>query len=152
MLDFQIDENQAQVKALQGQVQDLQTQVAAGNFQVRWQERVVEPVIKVKKLSASATLPVRGSAQAAGYDLSSAVDVVIPARGKGIVPTNLSIVCPEGTYGRIAPRSGLAWKKHIDVGAGVIDQDYRGDVGIVLFNHAEEDLEVTIGMRVAQLI
>ena len=59
---------------------------------------------------------------------------------------------PDGTYGRVAPRSGLAWKNHIDVGAGVIDQDYRGNVGVVLFNHAEVDLEVTAGMRVAQLV
>ena len=42
--------------------------------------------------------------------------------------------------GRVAPRSGLSWKKHIDVGAGVIDSDYRGNVGVVLFNHGEEDL------------
>ena len=51
-----------------------------------------------------------------------------------------------------APRSGLAWKKHIDVGAGVIDADYRGCVGVVLFNHSAEDLEVKRGDRVAQLI
>lgn len=49
--------------------------------------------------------------------------------------TGLQIKCPVGTYGRIAPRSGLAWKSHIDVGAGVVDADYRGDVGVVLFNH-----------------
>ena len=52
--------------------------------------------------------------------LVSAHDTVIPAHGKGIVKTDLAIVVPEGTYGRVAPRSGLAWKKHIDVGAGVI--------------------------------
>ncbi len=55
-------------------------------------------------------------------------------------------------YGRVAPRSGLAWKKHIDIGAGVIDADYTGDVGVVLFNHAKEDFEVKKGDRVAQLI
>ena len=56
------------------------------------------------------------------------------------MPTDLAIALPEGTYGRVAPRSGLAWKKHIDVGAGVIDRDYRGNVGVVLFNHSSEDL------------
>merc|ERR1711991_875513 len=103
-------------------------------------------------LSANATLPVRGSPLAAGYDLASAHDVTVPAKGKALAKTDLAIAVPEGTYGRIAPRSGLAWKKHIDVGAGVIDADYRGNVGVVLFNHAEEDLEVTQGMRVAQLV
>ena len=108
--------------------------------------------LKVKKLSKHACLPKRGSVGAAGYDLTSAVDVVIPARGKALVPTDLALVLPSGVYGRIAPRSGLAWKKHVDVGAGVIDADYCGNVGVVLFNHGNEDLKVSIGDRVAQLI
>ena len=49
--------------------------------------------------------------------------------------TELSISFPIGLYARIAPRSGLAFKKSIDVGAGVVDSDYRGEVGVVLFNH-----------------
>lgn len=55
----------------------------------------------------------------------SAYDYVIPARGKELVKTDLQVKVPEGTYGRVAPRSGLAWKNAIDVGAGVIDADYR---------------------------
>ena len=51
-----------------------------------------------------------------------------------------------------APRSGLAWKKHIDVGAGVVDADYRGNVGVILFNFSDEPFEVAPGDRVAQLI
>eukprot|EP00667_Euglena_gracilis_P012942 EG_transcript_13311 len=108
--------------------------------------------LMVKKLSEFATLPTRGSAYAAGYDLSSAHDVIVPARGKAIVPTDLAIAIPEGTYARIAPRSGLAAKHHIDIGAGVVDYDYRGNVGVVMFNHAEKDFEVKRGDRVAQLI
>lgn len=100
----------------------------------------------------NAKLPVRSSTGAAGYDLASVVDVVVPARGKCLVSTGLQILLPAGTYGRIAPRSGLAWKHHIDVGAGVIDADYRGIVKVVLFNHSEEDFAVTSGDRVAQLI
>jgi len=109
-------------------------------------------VLSVKRLSQSATLPHRSTPGAAGYDLSSAVNTVIPARGKEIVKTDLSIAVPEGTYGRVAPRSGLAWKHHIDVGAGVIDSDYRGNVGVVLFNHSERDFPVQVGDRIAQLI
>jgi dUTP pyrophosphatase len=77
---------------------------------------------------------------------------VIPARGKGLVKTDLSIAIPRDTYARIAPRSGLAWKHFIDTGAGVVDYDYRGNVGVILFNHAETDFEVKAGDRVAQLI
>ena len=59
---------------------------------------------------------------------------------------------PPGCYGRIAPRSGLAIKKFIDAGAGVIDSDYRGELGVILFNFGEEDFTVNMGDRIAQLI
>ena len=93
-----------------------------------------------------------GSKLAAGYDLYSAYDYVIPSQGKVIAKTDISIRVPDGTYGRVAPRSGLSAKHHIDVGAGVIDQDYTGNVGVVLFNHAAVDFEIKKGDRVAQLI
>ncbi|XP_007017509.2 PREDICTED: LOW QUALITY PROTEIN: deoxyuridine 5'-triphosphate nucleotidohydrolase [Theobroma cacao] len=112
----------------------------------------VVSVLRVKKLSEKAVLPSRGSPLAAGYDLSSATDTKVPARGKALVPTDLSIAIPEGTYGRVAPRSGLAWKHSIDVGAGVIDADYRGPLGVILFNHSDVDFEVKVGDRIAQLI
>ena len=101
--------------------------------------------LQIAKLSENATVPTRGSARAAGYDLYSAEvrdgrlndldcnllsqDIKIPARGKGLVKTDIQIKVPRGTYGRIAPRSGLSWKHHIDIGAGVVDEDYRGNVG-----------------------
>lgn len=108
--------------------------------------------LRIKRLSQNAILPVRGSAQAAGYDLASAEYVVVPAHGKAIAKTDLAMVIPEGHYGRIAPRSGFSWKKHTDIGAGVIDSDYRGNVGVVIFNHSDEDILVDKGDRVAQLI
>lgn len=110
------------------------------------------PLMKVKKLSERAVLPSRASSQSAGYDLSSATEIKVPARGKALIPTDLSIAIPDGTYARIAPRSGLAWKHSIDVGAGVIDADYRGPVGVILFNHSDVDFEVKVGDRIAQLI
>jgi len=111
-----------------------------------------EAELFVKKLSPHAIIPIRGSTRSAGYDLSSAHDITIPGHGKGIAKTDLAIALPSGTYGRVAPRSGLAWKKHVDVGAGVIDEDYRGNVGVVLFNHSNNDLHIKTGDRVAQLI
>ncbi|KAH7848648.1 hypothetical protein Vadar_005639 [Vaccinium darrowii] len=109
-------------------------------------------LLRVKKLSEKAVLPFRASPLSAGYDLCSATEVTVPARGKALVPTDLSIAIPEGTYARIAPRSGLAWKNSIDVLAGVVDADYRGPVGVILFNHSDADFEVKAGDRVAQLI
>ncbi|XP_006817345.1 deoxyuridine 5'-triphosphate nucleotidohydrolase-like [Saccoglossus kowalevskii] len=66
--------------------------------------------------------------------------------------TDIQIQLPDGCYGRVAPRSGLAVKHFIDVGAGVIDQDYRGNVGVVMFNFSESEFEVKKGDRIAQLI
>lgn len=109
-------------------------------------------VLRVKRLSENAILPVRGSGLAAGYDLASAEDIVVPARGKAIAKTDLAMAIPLGHYGRIAPRSGFSWKKHTDIGAGVIDADYRGNVGVVIFNHSDQDISVSQGDRVAQLI
>ncbi|WVQ64461.1 uncharacterized protein L199_002628 [Kwoniella botswanensis] len=106
----------------------------------------------IKKLSPAATLPTRGSPLSAGYDLYSAEEKVIPARGKALIDLQISIAVPEGTYGRVAPRSGLASKHSIDTGAGVIDADYRGPVMVLLFNLSDEDFTVKKGDRVAQLI
>ena len=82
----------------------------------------------------------------------SSTDVIVPAKGRAIVPTGLAIAAPPGTYARVAPRSGLAVKHFIDTGAGVVDEDYRGEVGVILFNHGDTDFVVAPGDRVAQLI
>lgn len=109
-------------------------------------------VLRIKRLSEKATLPIRGSKDAVGYDLSSMENTIVPARNKALIRTGLSFEIPKGLYGRVAPRSGLACKKSIDVGAGVIDPDYRGEVGVLLFNHGDEDFPVKEGDRIAQLI
>jgi len=108
--------------------------------------------MQVKRTNPAAAMPVRGSVAAAGFDLAAAEANIVKAGGKAIIKTGLSIAIPQGTYARVAPRSGLAAKKMIQVGAGVIDYDYRGEVGVVLFNHGTDDFEVQVGDRVAQLI
>ncbi|XP_044518182.1 deoxyuridine 5'-triphosphate nucleotidohydrolase, mitochondrial isoform X1 [Gracilinanus agilis] len=108
--------------------------------------------LRFARLSEHATAPSKGSARAAGYDLYSAYDYTIPAMEKALVKTDIQISLPPGCYGRVAPRSGLAAKHFIDVGAGVIDEDYRGNVGVVLFNFGKETFEVKKGDRIAQLI
>ncbi len=61
--------------------------------------------------------------------------------------TGLAVAIPPGTYARVAPRSGLAVKHSIDTGAGVVDEDYRGEVGVVLFNHGDVDFQGAAGLR-----
>ena len=102
-------------------------------------------VLKVQKLSNNAALPKRSIDGAAGYDLCALQDCTIPAGGKGLVQIGLAISFLAGLYARIAPRSGLALKKFIDVGAGVVDGDYRGEVGVILFNHGDQDFQVKMG-------
>lgn len=111
-----------------------------------------QPKFRVKKLSEYATIPTRGSAGAAGYDLHAAYDGVVPKRGKALIKTDISMAIDPSVYGRVAPRSGLAWKNSIDVGAGVIDSDYRGNIGVILFNHGDEDFTVKRDDRIAQLV
>merc|ERR1712212_1210947 len=109
-------------------------------------------VLQYAKLTENAFAPSKGSKLAAGFDLHSAYDYEIPAHGKVIAKTDLQIRVPDGTYGRVAPRSGLAAKHFIDIGAGVVDQDYTGNVGVVMFNHASTDFDIKKGDRIAQLI
>lgn len=109
-------------------------------------------VLKVQLRSENAIAPTKGSQHAAGYDIYSSADYMIPAMGQGMVPTDVSFTVPVGTYGRIAPRSGLAVKHGIQTGAGVVDRDYTGEVKIILFNHSQRDFEIKKGDRVAQLI
>ena len=109
-------------------------------------------MVRVRLLSAFATAPKRGSSGAAGFDLFASSAGVVPARGRALVPTDISIAIPADCYGRVAPRSGLAVRLGIDVGAGVIDSDYRGALSVLLFNTDDADFAYGVGDRVAQLV
>lgn len=108
--------------------------------------------MRVKRLAPNATIPTRGSAFAAGFDLYASRPAVVPGRGKAMVDTDIAIALPLGTYGRVAPRSGLAAKHSIHTGAGVIDADYRGPLKVILFNLSDDEFKVNEGDRIAQLI
>lgn len=106
----------------------------------------------VKKLSTKASLPTKGSVNAAGFDLYTAEDIIVPSGGRALVSTDIAVTVPAGTYGRIAPRSGNAVKYGIHVGAGVIDADYAGHVKVLLFNLGSKPFHIVWGDRIAQLI
>lgn len=109
--------------------------------------------IEIKKLSENAIIPTQGTIYAAGYDLFAAEDAIVVCGSRKLIKTNISMAIPSGYYGRIAPRSGLAYKNGIDVLAGVIDSDYRGDIGVILYNTDKKlDFGVRKGDRIAQII
>ena len=108
-----------------------------------------KPKLRIKKLDPRAFVPTKGSEHAAGYDLYSIDKLTIPAREKQLISTGISMSIPIGNYGRVAPRSGLAAKNFIDVGAGVIDADYRGEVKVLLFNFSDKEFEINVGDRIA---
>lgn len=108
--------------------------------------------LQVKRLVDGAQLPVRSSEGAVGYDLTSVNGYVILPWRRAVVSTGVSIRLPPGVYGRIAPRSGLAVKNGIQVGAGVVDPDYTGEIKVVLFNQDDQPFVIKPGYRVAQLI
>ena len=111
-----------------------------------------DKILRVVRLSEKARIPTKGTPLSSGYDLYAATDMIVEPHGKAIVPLDLMVAVPPGTYGRVAPRSGLAAKHFIDIGAGVIDEDYRGPISVVLFNHGDSQFEVKQGDRVGQLI
>lgn len=59
---------------------------------------------------------------------------------------------PDGTYGRLAPRSGLSWENFLSIGGGVVDSDFRGDIEVVIFNHSDKEFEVRRFMSICQII
>jgi len=100
--------------------------------------------LQIKKLNEQAVLPSKGSPQSAGYDLYSIEKYTLKPLERKLFKTGLAMSIPSGMYGRIAPRSGLAFKQGLDVMAGVIDEDYRNEVGVILINLSSEDVSVPV--------
>ena len=109
-------------------------------------------VLRFKQLNSRAVLPARGSALAAGLDLCSIEDVEIQPKQRALARTGLAVAIPPGFYGRVAPRSGLAVKQGLDVLAGVIDSDYRGELCCALYNTGDEPIRLPAGTKICQLI
>jgi len=108
--------------------------------------------LKFKKLTDGAILPSRASDGACGLDIHSIETIVIGSGERKGVRTGLSVAIPDGTYGRIAPRSGLALRHGIDTLAGVVDSDYRGEIVCILINLGDKPFEISPGDRIAQMI
>lgn len=108
--------------------------------------------LSFKTLDERATLPSRGSLYSAGLDLYSLEDLTISPKQRILARTGLAVGIPEGHYGRIAPRSGLALRTGLDVLSGVIDADYRGEIGCLLYNTGDETINLPAQSKICQLI
>ena len=110
-------------------------------------------MIEVKRIGEHALpLPSRATEGAAGHDLMAADGVTVYPGQRVVIPTGFSWSIPPAWVGMIRPRSGLAVKHGLDVLAGVVDSDYRGEVKVVLINHGERAVEFHQGDRVAQMV
>ena len=94
--------------------------------------------IKYSKIVPNAKEPFRANPSDAGYDLFSTQYETLEPFQRKLISTGINIEIPEGFYGRVAPRSGLACKKGVDVMAGVIDSGYRGEIKVLLINFSFE--------------
>ena len=109
-------------------------------------------MLAVELIHHHARLPNKAYINDAGYDLYSCENKVIESKSFAVIRTGIKLNIPSGYYGRIASRSGLAVKYNIEVGAGVIDNEYRGEIMVKLHNHGHTEYNVKIGDKIAQLI
>lgn len=112
------------------------------------------PVLKVKRLNSHARIPAYAHEGDAGLDLFASTPVVLQPGESALVPTGISLELPPGTEAQVRPRSGLALNHQITVlnSPGTIDAGYRGEIGVILINHGHHPFEVTIGMKIAQMV
>ncbi|KAG6503124.1 hypothetical protein ZIOFF_035414 [Zingiber officinale] len=111
-----------------------------------------EPHILVHRISSQAVIPERQTSGSAGLDIAASHAAVIEPYGRDLIHTGLQIEVPYEYYGQLASRSELAWQSGIEVGAGVIDSDYRGEVQVLLFNRTNLPVYISPQQRIAQLI
>lgn len=116
--------------------------------------KTMETVMKVKKLHEDSILPTRGSEYAAGYDLYAYDEGEILKGATVKIGTGVAITPPEGTFGAVFARSGLATKQGLRPAncVGVCDEDYTGEYIVALHNDSNEDQKITKGDRIAQVV
>lgn len=102
-------------------------------------------------LSENAIMPSRGDDGAAGYDLFSCEEIIIPKWNRSLIKTGVYMEIPPGYYGRIASRSSMGIKCQ-DIGAGVIDSSYRGEIKVLIINNSGDDYKIEKGNKIAQII
>jgi deoxyuridine 5'-triphosphate nucleotidohydrolase len=111
------------------------------------------PVLKFEKTHDGAKLPTKNHESDTGYDVYSVEDKVVPAKGSAVVGVGLKFAdIPEGYWVKVESRSGLGFKHGITAHPGIIDNGYRGDAGIKLYNLTDTDYAIKAGDRIAQFV
>lgn len=111
------------------------------------------PVLKFEKTHESAKLPTKSHESDTGYDVYSIEDKTIPARSSAVVGVGLKFAdIPEGYWIKVESRSGLGFKHGITAHPGIIDNGYRGDAGIKLYNLTDTEYQIKAGERIAQFV
>jgi len=110
--------------------------------------------IKIKKLNQEAIIPTTGTSLSAGYDLYCVDEAIIEPQTSNLMHTGIAMEIPEGYFGAVFARSGLASKFGLRPAncVGVIDADYRGEIMVPLRNDSKETREIKKGERIAQLV
>ena len=110
--------------------------------------------IELKLINVNATMPSRKHDSDIGYDISAAIDVLIPSKQVQLINTGIAINLPNQCAGFVLPRSGLASKHKITLinSPGLIDPGYTGELMVPLINHGSSDYQIKIGDRIAQLV
>jgi dUTP pyrophosphatase len=109
--------------------------------------------ISFKKTNDRAVLPTKNNESDTGFDVYSVVDTVVPARGSAVVDVGLQFAdIPPGIWVKVEGRSGLGFKHGILPHPGIIDNGYRGDAGVKLYNLSDNDYTIKTGDRIAQFV
>ena len=109
-------------------------------------------VIQVILLSSTATAPTTGTKHSAGIDLACDEAFTLQPNERRLIGTGIAMAIPLGMWGEIKPRSGLAGNYGIDIMAGVIDSDYRGEIKVLMINQGNRPLHCWPGDRIAQMV
>jgi dUTP pyrophosphatase len=118
---------------------------------------IMHPPVRLRRLDAGATVPMRMSPLAAGLDLSACLPgggIELAAGARALIPTGWGIALEPGYEGQVRPRSGLALRQGLTVlnAPGTIDADYRGEIQVLLINLGSEPVRIEHGSRIAQLV
>jgi dUTP pyrophosphatase len=108
--------------------------------------------VLIKKVTPTAQMPTRATDGSAGFDIYSVSRVTIAGGDRAMVPTGIIAAIPQGIYGRIAPRSSLAINHGLITSGGVIDNDYRGEIWVIILNTSDKEYTFERGDRVAQIV